>query len=70
MKDSLFKNPQDPVTPEDESDMTRRLAEAYQKQEEAGKSPQFQRILERVAANLSQTARLPTDQTGDCPDSL
>jgi hypothetical protein len=53
MKDPLFKPAQDPLTPEDEAEITRRLAEAYQEQEEAEKTPELQRIVKLVEETLA-----------------
>jgi uncharacterized membrane protein YqiK len=53
MKDPLFKPAQDPLTPADEAEITRRLAEAYQEQEEAEKTPELQRIVKLVEETLA-----------------
>jgi uncharacterized membrane protein YqiK len=53
MKDPLFKPIEDPLTPEEEAEITRRLAEAYRKHEEAEKKPELQRILQLVAEGLA-----------------
>ena len=53
MKDPLFQPIEGPLTPEEESEITRRLAEAYRQHEEAEKNPELQRIVKLVAENLA-----------------
>lgn len=54
MNDPLFKPAQAPLTPEEEAEITRRLAEAYNEHEESEKTPELQRIVELVAETLTR----------------
>jgi hypothetical protein len=53
MKDPLFNPIDGPITPEEEAEITRRLAEAYRQREECEKKPGLQRIVQLVAEGLS-----------------
>jgi len=53
MKDPLFKPIECPVTPEEEAEITRRLAEAYRQHEEAEKKPELKRIVQLVAEGIT-----------------
>ena len=54
MKDPLFKPIEGPITPEEEAEITRRLAEAYKQHEEAEKKPELKRIVQLVAEGLAR----------------
>ena len=54
MKDPLFKPIEGPITPEEEAEITRRLAEAYRQREEAEKKPELKRIVQLVAEGLAR----------------
>ena len=53
MKDPLFQPIEGPLAPEEETEITRRLAEAYRQHEESEKNPELQRIVQLVAEGLS-----------------
>ena len=53
MKDPFFQPIEGPLTPEEEAEITRRLADAYRQHEEAEKNPELQRIVKLVAEKLS-----------------
>jgi len=52
MKNPLFKPPQDPLTPREEAEITRELAEAYRQNEISEKQPEFRRIVENVKKRI------------------
>ena len=53
MKDPLFQPIEGPLTPEEEAEVTRRLAKAYRQHEESEKNPELQRIVKLVADKLA-----------------
>jgi len=53
MKDPLFNPIEGPITPAEEAEITRRLAEAYRQHEEAEKKPGLKRIVQLVAEGLA-----------------
>jgi len=53
MKDPLFQPIEGPLAPEEETEITRRLAEAYRQHEESEKNPELQRIVQLVAEGLA-----------------
>ena len=53
MKDSLFQPIEGPLSPEEEAEITRRLADAYRQHEEAEKNPELQRIVKLVEEKLA-----------------
>ena len=67
MKDPLFQPIEGPLTPEEETEITRRLAEAYRQHEEAEKNPELQRIVQLVAEKLAgefSETQPPDEQQG------
>ena len=54
MKNPLFKNPQDPLSPREEAEITQELADAYRQNEIGEKRPEFRRIVENVEKQLLQ----------------
>lgn len=65
MKDPLFNHIDGPITPEEEAEITRRLAEAYRQREQCEKKNELQRIVQLVAGALSSefsNAPLPKTQ--------
>lgn len=63
MKDPLFQPIVGPLTPEEEAEITSRLAEAYRQHEEAEKNPELQRIVKLVAEKLaSEFSDAPTSE--------
>ena len=53
MKNPLFKNPQDPLSPREEAEITQELADAYRQNEISEKQAAFKRIVEKVKATMS-----------------
>jgi len=53
MKDPLFQPIEGPLSPEEEAEITRRLAAAYRQHEEAEKNPELQRIVKLVEEKLA-----------------
>ena len=53
MNDTLFKRLEEQMTPEEEAEFTRRLAEAYRRHEACEKQPGFQRIAKNVEEMLA-----------------
>ena len=53
MKDPLFQPIEGPLSPEEEAEITRRLADAYRQHEEAEKNPELQRIVKLVEEKLA-----------------
>lgn len=52
MKNPLFKRPQDQLTPSEEAEITRELADAYRQNETTEKQPEFRRIVENVKKRI------------------
>ena len=52
MKNPLFKHPQDQLTPGEEAEITRELADAYRQNEISEKQPEFRRIVENVKKRI------------------
>ena len=48
MNNPLFKPPQDPLSPSEEAEITRELAEAYRQHEISEKQPEYLRIAENI----------------------
>jgi hypothetical protein len=70
MKNPLFKPADAPITPEEEAEITRRLAEAYQRQEAALKSPELLRLLGRLSEKLTESTRPPSQESHAPPTEL
>ena len=54
MKNPLFKDPQDPLSPREEAEITQELADAYRQNEASEKQPEFRRIAENVRKQIQQ----------------
>ena len=54
MKHPLFKNPQDPLSPREEAEITQELADAYRQNEISEKQAAFKRIVEKVRSTMSK----------------
>lgn len=52
MKNPLFKNPEEKLSPQEEEEITQELALAYQQNELSEKQPQFRRIVENVGKRI------------------
>ena len=52
MKNPLFKNPQDPLSPREEAEITQELADAYRQNEISEKQAAFKRIVENVKQTI------------------
>jgi len=52
MKNPLFKNPQDPLSPREEAEITQELADAYRQNEISEKQAAFKRIVENVKQRI------------------
>jgi len=52
MKDPIFKNTDSPLSPEEEQDITARLAAAYKEYDEGTDDPETQSIIRRVEEKL------------------
>ena len=52
MKNPLFKNPQDPLSPREEAEITQELADAYRQNEISEKQAAFKRIAEIVKQRI------------------
>ena len=57
MKNPLFKNPQDPLSPREEEEITEELANAYRQNEISEKQPEFRRIVEKVKHQLQTISK-------------
>jgi hypothetical protein len=57
MKNPLFKNPQDPLSPREEAEITQELAEAYRQNEISEKQAAFKRIVENVKHQLQRISK-------------
>ena len=54
MKNPLFKNPKDPLSPREEAELTQELAEAHRQNEISEKQAAFKRIVEKVRLTMSK----------------
>ena len=54
MKNPLFKNPKDPLSPREEAELTQELADAYRQNEISEKQAAFKRIVENVKQRISK----------------
>ena len=56
MKDPIFKSANSPLSPEEEQDITARLAAAYKEYDEGTDDPETQSIIRRVEEKLRQAS--------------
>lgn len=54
MTDPLLKTPRDPLSPEEEAELTRRLSEAYLEAEASSAEPVFKRIQHKISVLLER----------------
>lgn len=59
MNDPLFKILKEPLAPEDEAEITRRLAEAYSQTEETLSEPAFERIQQKILEHFARIHQAP-----------
>jgi hypothetical protein len=52
MKNPIFKRPEEPLSPLEEEEITKELADAYRQHELDEKRPEFRRIVENVETQL------------------
>ncbi len=57
MTNPLFKSLEEPLSPREEEEITRELAEAYRQTEIGEKQPEFQRIVESVKMRISEESK-------------
>lgn len=60
MNDPLFKTLREPLNPEEEAELTQRLADAYCQTEEAVAQPVFERIQQKISERLALLKSSPT----------
>ncbi len=63
MSDPLFRQPTEALSPEEEAEITRKLAEAYRQHEEGEKRPEFQRIAKSIQEKLSENMSAATESS-------
>jgi len=68
MNDTLFKRLEEQMTPEEEAEFTRRLAEAYRRHEACEKQPEFQRIAKSVEEMLAASKEKGPEDGSEKPE--
>ncbi len=58
MKNPLFKNPDEKLSPREEAEITQELAAAYRQNEIVEKQPEFRRIVKNVEKRIMKGARI------------
>jgi hypothetical protein len=54
MSNPLFKRPDEPLSPLEEAEITKELAEAYRLNENCEKQPEFKRIAENIKNQIQK----------------
>jgi len=54
MNNPLFKRPDEPLSPLEDAEITKELAEAYRLNENCEKQPEFQRIAENIQNQIKK----------------
>jgi hypothetical protein len=62
MNDPLLKATEQPLAPEEEAELTRRLSEAYCRTEEIAHEPAFERTQQKISKHLERLNAGPSEE--------